>query len=71
MFRKVPRYSQGTSFFLCHFIPKGKMHYIPNDTSSNIQLHPLMHFIPGTVHLGITVPKALFGKGPYLDLSIA
>ena len=32
--------------FSCHFIPKGKMHYIPNDTSSIMTLHPLMHFVP-------------------------
>ena len=43
----VPRYFiPGHFIFSCHFIPKGKMHYIPNDTSSNMPLHPLVHFVP-------------------------
>ena len=43
----VPRYYiPGHFIFSCHFIPKGKMHYIPNDTSSNTPLHPLVHFVP-------------------------
>ena len=44
---EVPRYYiPGHFIFSWHFIPKGKMHYIPNDTSSNMPLHPLVHFIP-------------------------
>ena len=46
-YRSVPRYYiPGHFIFSCHFIPKGKMHYIPNDTSSNMPLHPLVHFVP-------------------------